>query len=62
MIFNSFFLTNKTLLIMENFNVKDALSVVELEGRFETTVAAVDTARCSDNKAEVPAGSEPSAT
>jgi len=47
---------------MENFNVKDALSVVELEGRFETTVAAVDTARCSDNKAEVPAGSEPSAT
>jgi len=44
---------------MENLNVKDALSVVELEGRFETTVAAVDTARCSDNKADVSAASEP---
>jgi hypothetical protein len=29
---------------------KDAgLSIVELEDRFETTVAALDTARCGDN-------------
>ncbi len=32
---------------------KNALSVVELEDRFETTVAAVDAARCSDNTVSV---------
>ncbi|MFM9948182.1 MAG: hypothetical protein ACKV1O_09615 [Saprospiraceae bacterium] len=46
---------------MENFNVKDALSVVELEGRFETTVAAVDTARCSGNSVDLDAAAEPTA-
>ncbi|MDZ4678909.1 MAG: hypothetical protein SH848_03895 [Saprospiraceae bacterium] len=44
---------------MSNFDTKDALSVVELENRFELTVAAVDTARCSDNKADVKVSSEP---
>jgi hypothetical protein len=34
---------------MANKPLKDALSVVELEDRFEMTVAAVDTARCDDN-------------
>ena len=29
---------------------QEALTIVELEERFETTVAALDTARCSDNK------------
>jgi len=46
---------------MENFNLKDALSVVELEGRFETTVAAVDTARCSGNSVDIKATAEPTA-
>ncbi|MDZ4678907.1 MAG: hypothetical protein SH848_03885 [Saprospiraceae bacterium] len=40
---------------MNNFEIKDALSVVELEGRFEMTVAAVDTARCSGNTVKTPA-------
>ena len=31
----------------------EALTIVELEERFETTVAALDSARCSDNKADV---------
>jgi len=44
---------------MQDFQLKNALSVVELEERFETTVAAVDTARCDGNKAEVPVASEP---
>ena len=36
---------------MDNQNQnQEALSIVELEERFETTVAALDTARCSDNK------------
>jgi hypothetical protein len=30
---------------------KEALTIVELEERFETTVAALDSARCSDSKA-----------
>ncbi|HMQ61364.1 MAG TPA: hypothetical protein PKE06_11900 [Flavilitoribacter sp.] len=37
---------------MQN-ELKNALSVVELEDRFETTVAAVDAARCSGNDIEV---------
>jgi len=44
---------------MNNFEVKDALTVVELEGRFETTVAAVDTARCDGNSAEIKAADSP---
>lgn len=28
---------------------KESLSIVELEERFETTVAALDTARCDSN-------------
>ncbi|HMQ61363.1 MAG TPA: hypothetical protein PKE06_11895 [Flavilitoribacter sp.] len=36
-----------------NFELKDALSVVELEERFEMTVAAVDTARCDVTLVEV---------
>jgi hypothetical protein len=32
---------------------QEALTIVELEERFETTVAALDTARCSDNKVSV---------
>ncbi|WP_262889210.1 hypothetical protein [Spirosoma agri] len=31
----------------------EVLTIVELEERFETTVAALDSARCSDNKADV---------
>ncbi len=46
---------------MQDFQLKNALSVVELEERFETTVAAVDTARCDDNKADVSEASEPAA-
>ncbi len=38
---------------MNNQTTAPALSIVELEERFETTVAALDSARCSDNKAEV---------
>ncbi len=38
----------------KNVEIKDALNVTELEDRFEMTVAAVDTARCSDNKVEAP--------
>ena len=30
-----------------------ALTIVELEERFETTVAALDSARCSGNSADV---------
>ncbi|MDZ4678910.1 MAG: hypothetical protein SH848_03900 [Saprospiraceae bacterium] len=44
---------------MSTFQIKDALSSVELEERFELTVAAVDTARCDGNKADVKASSEP---
>ena len=44
---------------MQDFQIKNALSVVELEERFETTVAAVDTARCDGNKADVSTASEP---
>jgi hypothetical protein len=33
----------------------EALAIVELEDRFETTVAALDAARCSDNKVTVSA-------
>ena len=41
---------------MENQNQnQEALSIVELEERFETTVAALDAARCSDNKVDVSA-------
>jgi hypothetical protein len=29
----------------------EALTIVELEERFETTVAALDTARCSETQA-----------
>jgi hypothetical protein len=45
----------------KNLDVKKALNVVELEDRFEMTVAAVDTARCSDNEVKL-ADSEPTAT
>jgi hypothetical protein len=31
-----------------NPNQEEALTIVELEDRFETTVAALDTARCGD--------------
>ncbi|WP_262890631.1 hypothetical protein [Spirosoma aureum] len=31
-----------------------ALSIVELEERFETTVAAADSERCSNNTVKVP--------
>ncbi|WP_262889209.1 hypothetical protein [Spirosoma agri] len=31
----------------------EVLTIVELEERFETTVAALDSARCSGNSAEV---------
>jgi hypothetical protein len=31
----------------------EALTIVELEDRFETTVAALDAARCSGNTVEV---------
>lgn len=47
-IFSLFFLS-----IMNNQTSAPALNIVELEERFETTVAALDSARCSDNKAEV---------
>lgn len=33
----------------------DSLTIVELEERFETTVAALDSARCSGNSADVKA-------
>lgn len=33
----------------------DAFSIVELEERFETTVAALDSERCSGNKVEIKA-------
>ncbi|MFM9948183.1 MAG: hypothetical protein ACKV1O_09620 [Saprospiraceae bacterium] len=46
---------------MQDFQLKNALSVVELEERFETTVAAVDTARCDGNKVELSEASEPAA-
>jgi hypothetical protein len=39
----------------KNLDVKKALNVVELEERFEMTVAAVDTARCDGNKVELSA-------
>ncbi len=39
----------------KNVEIKKALNVVELEDRFEMTVAAVDTARCSGNKVELEA-------
>jgi len=61
MIFNLFFHQQNSF-IMNNFEIKDALTVVELEGRFETTVAAVDTARCDGNSAEVKATDSPSLT
>jgi hypothetical protein len=32
-----------------NFSSLEALSIVELEERFETTVAALDAERCSNN-------------
>ena len=32
---------------------QEALSIVELEERFETTVAALDAARCSGNSVSV---------
>jgi hypothetical protein len=32
-----------------NINQDLSLSIVELEDRFETTVAALDSARCGDN-------------
>jgi len=32
-----------------NNTTPETLSIVELEERFETTVAAADSARCSDN-------------
>ncbi|MEY4538814.1 MAG: hypothetical protein RLZZ306_571 [Bacteroidota bacterium] len=32
---------------------QEALSIVELEDRFETTVAALDAARCSGNSVEL---------
>jgi hypothetical protein len=31
----------------------EVLAIVELEDRFETTVAALDAARCSDNNVSV---------
>lgn len=46
----------------KNLDIKKGLNVVELEDRFEMTVAAVDTARCSDNKVEVEASPTEAAT
>ncbi len=40
---------------MNNQITAPALSIVELEERFETTVAALDSARCSGNSAKVQA-------
>jgi hypothetical protein len=40
---------------MNNQTNAPALTIVELEERFETTVAALDSARCSGNSAEVSA-------
>ncbi len=40
---------------MKNAPLKDALNVVELEDRFEMTVAAVDTARCDNNEVKIKA-------
>lgn len=36
-------------------NQPEALNIVELEERFETTVAALDAARCDNNKVTVSA-------
>ena len=36
-------------------NNEQSLSIVELEERFETTVAALDAARCSGNTVEIKA-------
>jgi len=36
-----------------NNTTPEVLTVVELEERFETTVAAADSARCSDNNVSV---------
>jgi hypothetical protein len=36
-------------------NTTDVLTIVELEERFETTAAAADSARCSDNDVKVSA-------
>ncbi len=41
---------------MKDLELKKALSVVELEERFEMTVASVDTARCEDNKVTIKIG------
>jgi hypothetical protein len=48
-----FFLTNKYTQMTNNKNMelelKQALSVMELEERFEMTAAAADALRCGDN-------------
>jgi hypothetical protein len=36
-----------------NNTTPEVLTIVELEDRFETTVAAADSARCSDNSVSV---------
>lgn len=46
---------------MANKPLKDALSVVELEDRFEMTVAAVDTARCDGNEVKIESADAPTA-
>jgi hypothetical protein len=50
--FFTFFLIKS---IMNNQTNAPALTIVELEERFETTVAALDSARCNGNSAEVSA-------
>jgi hypothetical protein len=39
----------------KNVQDQEALSIVELEERFETTVAALDAARCDSNTKEAAA-------
>jgi hypothetical protein len=51
-IFQLLNLTNK---MEKNIQNQEALSIVELEERFETTVAALDTARCDSNTKEAAA-------
>jgi hypothetical protein len=53
-LFNLFFLTNKYTQMTNNKNMelelKQALSIMELEERFEMTAAAADALRCGDNQ------------
>ncbi|GAB3893858.1 hypothetical protein GCM10028825_35230 [Spirosoma agri] len=47
------FSKSKAIMINNTTPQLEVLTIVELEERFETTVAALDSARCSDNKADV---------